>query len=100
VSYEHGRAASFYDEFGEREWTRFEDGRTPWTSLDVSETHEGQLEKVKDSLTYRVAAGPATIGVSVAFDYTRFNLKKEETNTFVDFKYDYYGPRLYFMLSF
>jgi hypothetical protein len=39
-------------------------------------------------------------GVSVAFNYTKFNLKKEETNTFVDFSYSYYGPRLYLTLNF
>lgn len=39
-------------------------------------------------------------GVSAAFDYTRFDLKREDTNTFVEFKYNYYGPRLYLMLSF
>ena len=39
-------------------------------------------------------------GVSAAFDYTRFRLKKEETNTFVEFAYSYYGPRVYLTLSF
>jgi ubiquinone/menaquinone biosynthesis C-methylase UbiE len=29
------RASEFFDEYGEREWTRFEDGRTPEAGLDV-----------------------------------------------------------------
>lgn len=33
MSYDPGAAAAFYDEYGEREWTRFEDGRTPPASL-------------------------------------------------------------------
>ena len=39
-------------------------------------------------------------GVSAAFDYTRFNLKKEQTNTYTQFRYSYYGPKLYVTLSF
>ena len=35
LSWNAERAAAFYDEYGEREWTRFEDGRTPAPSLDV-----------------------------------------------------------------
>jgi SAM-dependent methyltransferase len=33
LSYDPAAAAAFYDEYGEREWTRFEDGRTPPASL-------------------------------------------------------------------
>jgi hypothetical protein len=39
-------------------------------------------------------------GVSAAFDYTRFNLKKEQTNTYTQFRYSYYGPKVYVTLSF
>ena len=35
MRYDRDRAAAFYDEYGDREWTRFEDGRTPRQSLDV-----------------------------------------------------------------
>jgi SAM-dependent methyltransferase len=35
MSWDATRAASFFDEYGEREWTRFEDGRTPAPSLAV-----------------------------------------------------------------
>ena len=40
------------------------------------------------------------LGFGAGFNYTKFNIKKEETNTFVDFSYDYYGPRLYVIVSF
>ncbi len=39
-------------------------------------------------------------GLSAAFDYQRFGLKREDANTFVQFKYSYYGPRLYVTLTF
>lgn len=42
MKYDAERAAAFYDEYGEREWTRFEDGRTPSTSLT---THTHYLER-------------------------------------------------------
>jgi SAM-dependent methyltransferase len=40
-TWDPARAAEYFDEYGEREWTRFEDGRTPGTSLA---THIGMLE--------------------------------------------------------
>jgi hypothetical protein len=39
-------------------------------------------------------------GLSAAFDYQRFSLKREDTSTYVQFKYSYYGPRLYLTLTF
>ena len=33
MTYDPAVAAAFYDEYGEREWTRFDDGRTPPASL-------------------------------------------------------------------
>jgi SAM-dependent methyltransferase len=38
MSYDPQQAAAFYDEYGEREWLRFEDGRTPSTSA-ATHTH-------------------------------------------------------------
>jgi SAM-dependent methyltransferase len=35
VTYQPERIAAFFDAYGEQEWTRFEDGRTPSTSLAV-----------------------------------------------------------------
>jgi hypothetical protein len=38
LKYDAKAAAAFYDEYGEREWTRFEDGRTPAASV-ATHTH-------------------------------------------------------------
>ena len=35
MTYDAESAAAFYDEYGEREWTRFDDGRTPPASLET-----------------------------------------------------------------
>ena len=35
MSWDPVRAASFYDEYGDREWRRFEDGLTPAAGLDI-----------------------------------------------------------------
>jgi SAM-dependent methyltransferase len=40
-TWDPARTAAFFDEYGEREWTRFEDGRTPGPSLT---THVRMLE--------------------------------------------------------
>jgi hypothetical protein len=40
------------------------------------------------------------LGFGAAFDYTKFAIKKEETNTYVAFAYSYWGPRVYVTLSF
>lgn len=40
--YDATRAAAFYDEYGEREWTRFDDGRTPSAA---ARTHTHYLER-------------------------------------------------------
>jgi ubiquinone/menaquinone biosynthesis C-methylase UbiE len=42
MSYDAEHAAAFYDEYGEREWTRFEDGRTPSASMT---THTHYLDR-------------------------------------------------------
>jgi SAM-dependent methyltransferase len=34
-TWDPARTAKFFDEYGEREWTRFEDGRTPAAGLDI-----------------------------------------------------------------
>ena len=53
MRYDAEHAASFYDEYGEREWTRFDDGRTPAASLA---THTHYLERF-------VAAGDRVLDV-------------------------------------
>jgi SAM-dependent methyltransferase len=40
--YDAGAMAAFYDAYGEREWTRFEDGRTPSVSIS---THTAYLQR-------------------------------------------------------
>ena len=42
----------------------------------------------------------AGVGFGAAFDYTKFSIKKEETNTYIAFSYSYWGPRVYVTLSF
>jgi hypothetical protein len=42
----------------------------------------------------------SNLGFGAAFDYTKFSIKKEETNTYVAFAYSYWGPRVYVTLSF
>ncbi len=39
-------------------------------------------------------------GVGAAYAYTKFAVKKTETNTLVDFSYRYDGPRLYVIVTF
>ena len=41
-------------------------------------------------------------GVGGAFDYTKFNIKREDenNNVIVDFSYHYYGPKAYVILTF
>jgi hypothetical protein len=40
-------------------------------------------------------------GIGAAFDYTKFSIRKEEDEvTLVEFRYSYYGPKLYFTLAF
>jgi hypothetical protein len=40
-------------------------------------------------------------GIGAAFDYTKFSIKKEEDEiTLVQFRYSYYGPKLYLTVTF
>jgi SAM-dependent methyltransferase len=59
------RAASFYDEYGEREWTRFEDGRTPAPSLDVHLDRLRRFVKAGDRVL-EVGAGPGRFTIELA----------------------------------
>ena len=59
------RAASFYDEYGEQEWTRFEDGRTPAPSLQVHLEHLRRFVREGDRVL-DVGAGPGRFTIELA----------------------------------
>jgi ubiquinone/menaquinone biosynthesis C-methylase UbiE len=65
VSWDPERAASFYDEYGESEWTRFEDGRTPAPSLDVHLDRVRQFVNAGDRVL-EVGAGPGRFTIELA----------------------------------
>src|SRR2546423_12865889 len=64
-AYDPRRAAAFYDEYGEREWTRFEDGRTPAPSLDVHIEHLRRFVEA-DTRVLDVGAGPGRFTIELA----------------------------------
>jgi SAM-dependent methyltransferase len=59
------RAATFFDDWGMREWSRFEDGRTPSASL---ETHTRLLEQFihAGDLVLDAGAGPGRFSIELA----------------------------------
>ena len=59
------RIAAFYDDYGEREWTRFEDGRTPAPSLDVHAEHVRRFVRAGDRVL-DVGAGPGRFTIELA----------------------------------
>lgn len=65
IGWDPERAASFYDDYGEREWTRFEDGRTPAPSLDV---HLDRLRRFVGAgdRVLEVGAGPGRFTIELA----------------------------------
>ena len=65
LTWDPGRASSFYDEYGEREWTRFEDGRTPAPSLDVHLEHLRRFVQAGDRVL-DVGAGPGRFTIELA----------------------------------
>jgi len=65
VSYDAQAAAAFYDEYGEREWTRFEDGRTPAPSLDVHLEHLRRFVTAGDRVL-DIGAGPGRFTIELA----------------------------------
>jgi len=64
-AYDPRRAAVFYDEYGEREWTRFEDGRTPAPSLDVHIAHLRRFVE-PGARVLDVGAGPGRFTIELA----------------------------------
>jgi ubiquinone/menaquinone biosynthesis C-methylase UbiE len=65
VKYNRERVASFYDEYGEREWARFEDGRTPAPSLDVHLDHLRRFIRPGDRVL-DIGAGPGRFTIELA----------------------------------
>jgi ubiquinone/menaquinone biosynthesis C-methylase UbiE len=65
IGWDPQRAASFFDDYGESEWTRFEDGRTPAPSLDV---HLDRLRRIVKSgdRVLDVGAGPGRFTIELA----------------------------------
>jgi len=65
VKHDPERASAFFDEYGESEWTRFDDGRTPSTSLGVHleylRRHVRPGDRVLD-----VGAGPGRFTIELA----------------------------------
>jgi SAM-dependent methyltransferase len=59
------RAAAFYDDYGEREWTRFEDGRTPAPSLDVHLEYLRRFVRAGDRVL-DIGAGPGRFTIELA----------------------------------
>lgn len=65
LAWDPRRAAAFYDEYGEQEWTRFEDGRTPAPSLEVHLEHLRRFIRHGDRVL-DVGAGPGRFTIELA----------------------------------
>jgi ubiquinone/menaquinone biosynthesis C-methylase UbiE len=65
VKYDAAHVATFFDDYGEQEWTRFDDGRTPRPSLEVHLEHLRRHVRAGDSVL-DVGAGPGRFTVELA----------------------------------
>ncbi|HEV8054220.1 MAG: class I SAM-dependent methyltransferase [Chloroflexi bacterium] len=65
MRYDCSRAASFYDEYGEREWTRFADGRTSPISLAVHLHYLRRFVRTGDRVL-DAGAGPGRFTLELA----------------------------------
>jgi ubiquinone/menaquinone biosynthesis C-methylase UbiE len=63
--YEPAHVGAFFDDYGEREWTRFEDGRTPPQSLAVHVDHLRRFVGTGDRVL-DVGAGPGRFTIELA----------------------------------
>lgn len=65
MTYEAARIAAFFDAYGEQEWTRFEDGRTPSTSLEVHREYLRRYVRAGDRVL-DIGAGPGRFTIELA----------------------------------
>ena len=63
--YERQHTAAFFDEYGEQEWTRFDEGRTPPQSVAVHLAKLREFVKVGDRVL-DVGAGPGRFTIELA----------------------------------
>jgi ubiquinone/menaquinone biosynthesis C-methylase UbiE len=65
MKYDAAHVASFYDAYGDKEWTRFDDGRTPQPSLEV---HFEQLRRFvrPGDRVLDIGAGPGRFTIELA----------------------------------
>lgn len=65
MKYDASRTAAFFDEFGEREWARFEDGRSSPVSLEVHKHYLHRFVSSRDRVL-DVGAGPGRFTIELA----------------------------------
>lgn len=65
MTYDAQRIAAFFDAYGEQEWTRFEDGRTPSTSLEVHLEYLRRYVHAGDRVL-DIGAGPGRFTLELA----------------------------------
>jgi SAM-dependent methyltransferase len=65
MRYDAQVAATFFDEYGEREWTRFEDGRTPGTSA-ATHTHYLRRFVSPGDRVLDIGCGPGRFTIELA----------------------------------
>lgn len=65
MTYEAERIAAFFDQYGEQEWTRFEDGRTPSSSLAVHVEYLRRYVRAGDRVL-DIGAGPGRFTLELA----------------------------------
>lgn len=63
--YSRERAATFYDDYGDREWTRFEDGRSSPVSFEIHRHYLHRFVRSRDRVI-DVGAGPGRFTIELA----------------------------------